>query len=72
MTNAAPLAIRLNGQDTEVPAGTTLAALVSALGKNPQAVAIERNGDIVPRARFTDVTVEAGDALEVVMFVQGG
>jgi thiamine biosynthesis protein ThiS len=72
VTNRAAVEIRLNGRASEVPAGISLAELVASLGKDPRVVAIERNGDIVPRARFDAVRVEAGDALEVVQFVQGG
>ena len=33
---------------------------------------LERNGDLVPRARFAETRLESGDRLEVVHFVQGG
>ena len=64
--------IRMNGRDSEVAPGTTLAALVESLGKDPRTVAIEKNGEIVPRRLFDSTTLAAGDALEVVQFVQGG
>jgi thiamine biosynthesis protein ThiS len=64
--------IRLNGQPKSVPAATTLAGLLESLGKDPRTVAIERNGDIVRRAAFGKTELAAGDALEVVQFVQGG
>ena len=75
MTTApAPLEIeiRLNGQAKSVPAGSTLAALLLSLGKDPRTVAIERNGDIVRRAAFDATRLAAGDVLEIVQFVQGG
>jgi len=52
--------------------GETVAGLVRALGFEPRTVAIERNGAIVPRDRFTSVVLEPGDRLEIVRFVQGG
>jgi thiamine biosynthesis protein ThiS len=33
---------------------------------------VERNGDLVPRARFAGTALAAGDRIEVVRFVQGG
>jgi thiamine biosynthesis protein ThiS len=64
--------IRLNGQPKRVPEATTLAALLASLGKDPRTVAIERNGEIVRRARFAEVALADGDSLEIVQFVQGG
>jgi thiamine biosynthesis protein ThiS len=64
--------IRLNGEPHEVADGTTLLALLASLGREPRLVAIEHNGDIVPRARFGEVELRAGDRVEVVQFVQGG
>jgi thiamine biosynthesis protein ThiS len=72
MTTSPAIGFRLNGEATEMPAGLTISALLVRLGKNPLAVAIERNGEIVRRARFAEVVVEPGDALEIVQFVQGG
>ncbi|MEM6454528.1 MAG: sulfur carrier protein ThiS [Acidobacteriota bacterium] len=66
------IAIVLNGQPREVPAGLTAAGLLAHLGRDPRVVALERNAEIVPRARFDDVAIEAGDRLELVQFVQGG
>lgn len=62
----------LNGEPHQVPEGSTVADLVAGLGRDPRTVAVERNGDLVPRARFAAVRLEAGDRLEVVHFVQGG
>ncbi|PYQ63884.1 MAG: thiamine biosynthesis protein ThiS [Acidobacteria bacterium] len=55
-----------------MPEGSTVADLVAGLGRHPRAVAVERNGELVPRARFGETPLGAGDRLEVVHFVQGG
>ncbi|HEX4961079.1 MAG TPA: sulfur carrier protein ThiS [Thermoanaerobaculia bacterium] len=68
----AVLDLVLNGEPYQVPEGTTLADLVAGLGRDPRTVAVERNGDLVPRARFAATLLAAGDRLEVVHFVQGG
>lgn len=66
------LEIRLNGEAHQVPEGTTLLGLLQRLGREPRLVAIEHNGAIVARARFEEVTLCAGDRVEIVQFVQGG
>ena len=35
-------------------------------------IAVERNGDIVPRSQFTNVVIEDGDVLEIVHAIGGG
>ena len=49
---------------------TRLLELLSSLGLEPRAVAVERNGEVLPRARLGEVELRAGDRLEVVRFVQ--
>lgn len=63
--------ITVNGEAREVAEGTTVAALVTALGiAGP--VAVERNRDVVPRAEHATTKLAEGDQLEVVHFVGGG
>jgi thiamine biosynthesis protein ThiS len=66
------LAIRVNGEERRVPAGLSIAEMLSELGLNPQRVAVERNFEVVPRSTLADVRVEDGDRYEVVHFVGGG
>jgi sulfur carrier protein len=64
--------IELNGEHRDVPAGTTVAALLRELGVDGGPVAVERNKEIVPRAQHALTPLYDGDALEVVQFVGGG
>jgi thiamine biosynthesis protein ThiS len=66
------MTIHLNGERQEVPEGLTLAALLEWLKLPADRVAVERNLSIVPRDRWTETRMEAGDRLEVVHFVGGG
>lgn len=50
----------------------TVADLVHELALEGKRIAIERNGVIVPRSRYADTPVAAGDALEIVGAVGGG
>jgi thiamine biosynthesis protein ThiS len=64
--------ISLNGEARAVAAGETLLDLLTALGRDPRTVAIERNGAIVPRSEYGAAPLAAGDRIEIVHFVQGG
>jgi len=54
------------------PAPATVAELVRALNLEGRRIAVERNGEIVPKSRYGDTRVAAGDRLEVVAAVGGG
>jgi sulfur carrier protein len=66
------LALVLNGEPHEVAEDATVLDLVTGLGRDPRTVAVERNGDLLPREAFPVTRLAAGDRLEVVHFVQGG
>ncbi len=66
------ISIRLNGETQEVPESLTLAAFVTWLKLPADRVAVERNREIVPRARWAETPLQAGDELEVVHLVGGG
>ncbi len=72
MSGGPPIVLRVNGEDREVPAGSSVLALLSAAGHDPRAVAIELNGEILRRPDWAETALRAGDRLEVVRFVQGG
>jgi sulfur carrier protein len=67
-----PIEIVVNGAARLVARGTTIAGLIEELGLGDRRVAVERNRDVVPRARHGELCLEAGDRLEVVTFVGGG
>ncbi|OLC06126.1 MAG: thiamine biosynthesis protein ThiS [Gemmatimonadetes bacterium 13_1_40CM_70_11] len=62
----------VNGEPRAVAAGLTLLELLGALGLDPRMVVVEHNRRIVRRPGLADVTVAAGDAIELVHFVGGG
>jgi sulfur carrier protein len=69
------LTLILNGQsrafDT-LSERASLEQLISELGLKGDRVAVEHNGEIVPRSGWAETTVNGGDRLEVVHFVGGG
>lgn len=54
------------------PAPETVAELVHALALTGKRIAVERNGEIVPKSRYAATTVAPGDRLEIVAAVGGG
>ena len=68
----ATVLITLNGETRDVPQPLTVAGLIDHLGLRPERVAVERNRDLVPRARHQAQAVEEGDVFEVVTLVGGG
>jgi len=67
--------LTINGRERAFPelrSDCTLQHLVELLQLKADRVAVERNGDIVARATWTEVRLEDGDKLEVVQFVGGG
>ena len=53
-------------------ADLTIAGLVTELDLAGKRLAIEKNGEIVPRSQFADVILQEGDKLEIVGAVGGG
>lgn len=64
--------IIVNGAPRPLSAGATVADLLTELGITQGQVAVERNGEVVPRAEHGRCVLAAGDRLEVVAFCGGG
>lgn len=65
--------IFVNGKPIPVPSEVmTVLALVEHMQLTGKRIAIERNGDIVPRSQFAEVHLQAEDKLEIVGAVGGG
>ena len=67
----APFTLTVNGE-TRRTSAATIAELVRELELAPEKVAVERNGEIVPRSTLGEAPLAEGDALEIVHFVGGG
>lgn len=64
--------ILLNGEPRQFPVPLTVAALVDTLGYTGRRIAVERNGEIVPRGRHAETTLAEADRIEIVVAVGGG
>ena len=66
------MTIIVNGERREIPKGLNVAGLLDHLGMANGRVAVERNLDILPRARWQETQVQSDDSFEIVHFVGGG
>ena len=63
--------VKVNGTELDI-AGKTLAEYLATTNYDMKRIAVERNGDIVPKAQYGETVLQDGDSLEVVSFVGGG
>ena len=64
--------LSINGESRDFPAPLTVAALLETLGYAGKRIAVERNGEIVPKSRHGEAALAEGDRLEIVVAVGGG
>ena len=62
----------INGESRAFPAPLTLAQLVETLSLAGKRIAIEKNGEIVPRSQYAETQLADNDRLEIVVAVGGG
>jgi len=63
--------VKINGESLDM-AGKTLTEYLSTTSYDCKRIAIEKNGEIIPKAAYESVVLEEGDTVEVVSFVGGG
>ena len=63
--------VKINGKELNI-AGKTVAEYLATTSYDPKRIAVERNGDIVPKAQYGETVLKDGDSVEVVNFVGGG
>lgn len=63
--------VRINGVDVSAE-GKSLAAYLDENDFPRTRIAVERNGEIVPKARYAETILADGDKIEIVSFVGGG
>ncbi len=64
--------ITLNGETRSVPDGLTAAGLLEHLEMTGQRLAMEINGEIVPRGLHAEHRIQPGDRVEIVRAIGGG
>jgi sulfur carrier protein len=69
---ATALRVTVNGEATEVPAGTSVAGLLASLEIEPRGVAVAVDGEVVTRRTWADRPLAAGERVEILSIAQGG
>ncbi|WP_323002079.1 sulfur carrier protein ThiS [Denitromonas sp.] len=66
------ISVHINGQPETLNAPLSVAELLQHKGLAGKRLAVERNGQIVPRGAHADTALADGDTLEIVVAVGGG
>lgn len=64
--------VTVNGKAHRFEAPLEVAALLSRLALSGRKIAVERNGEIVPKSAHGSTMLSDGDRLEIVVAVGGG
>jgi sulfur carrier protein len=64
--------LMINGEARQFSEPLTVAGLIDQLGYTGKRIAIERNGEIVPKSQHAATLLATGDRLEIVVAVGGG
>ena len=64
--------MKVNGKQQALSTPVSLTQYLKENGYNEKRVAVERNGEIIPKAKFQDTILSDADTLEIVHFVGGG
>ena len=64
--------LTINGQPQQFESSINVTQLIDHLALHGKRIAIERNGEIIPRSQFSQQVLVHGDQLEVVVAVGGG
>ncbi|MFH1658925.1 MAG: sulfur carrier protein [Rhodocyclaceae bacterium] len=66
------LELKINGEARQFSDTLTVTGLIEQLGYTGKRIAVERNGEIVPKSQHATTALVSGDQLEIVVAVGGG
>lgn len=66
------ITVSINGDSRQFKQPFSIAELIAEMGYAGKRIALERNGEIVPRSTFTEQMLADNDTLEIVVAVGGG
>jgi sulfur carrier protein len=69
---AMAMLVTVNGEGLELPAGTSVAALLASLEIEPRGVAVAVDGQVVTRRSWEVRPLAAGERIEILSIAQGG
>lgn len=63
--------VKVNGKQQDI-AGKSMTEYVLSAGYDIKRVAVELNGDILPKTKYDETILKEDDCIEIVSFVGGG
>lgn len=63
--------VKINGEEKNTM-GKTIGEYLAENGYDVRRVAVELNGDILPKSQYGNTILQDGDSMEIVSFVGGG
>ena len=72
MNNLNVAKIQLNGDSYEINNGSNLNELLNKLKIQKKKVAVEVNGEIIEKNKYSNLILNKGDKVEIVQFIGGG
>ncbi len=63
--------VKINGEEKKA-VGKTMIEYLTESGYDIKRIAVELNGDILPKAQYESILLQDGDSVEIVSFVGGG
>ena len=72
MNNLKKIKIQLNGKKYQIMSRFNLKELLRILKKNNNKVAIELNGEIADKKKYSKIFLKKNDKIEIVQFIGGG
>jgi sulfur carrier protein len=70
--NSGVIQLTVNGEPRQFDREITVSQLLETMALANKRVALERNGEIVPRSHYAEQRLTHGDQLEIVVAVRGG
>lgn len=64
--------MKVNGKIISITTNQTLIDFLTSNNYEISKIAVELNGNIIPKSNFKDITIQDCDSLEIVTFVGGG
>lgn len=66
------ISVLINGSTQHFESPLSIAELIQKMELGGKRIALERNGEILPRSQFNQQQIAHGDKLEIVVAVGGG
>jgi thiamine biosynthesis protein ThiS len=64
--------VTINGEKQLIAEGTTVATILKERNQRPEIMAVEINGELLPKRKYEVQTLNNGDEMEFLPYMSGG